>query len=221
MKLLVIEDSERLRRSLRQGLSKTGFVVDFAVDGKEGLAFCRTNEYDVIVLDLMLPQLDGMTVLKTLREEGNTTPVLILSARDQLQDRVSGLDIGADDYLVKPFAFDELCARIKAIARRRFESESPLVVIGGITVDVGKRQVLARGQSIALTPTEYGIIECLVLNRGRVLSKDKLLDQLRSSEIDVTSNVVEVFVSNLRKKLSEVGIDELIITRRGYGYVIE
>lgn len=221
MKLLVIEDSERLRRSLQQGLTRIGFSVDFAEDGKKGLAFSRTNEYSVIVLDLMLPQMDGMTVLKTLRREGNMTPVLILSARDQLQDRVSGLDIGADDYLVKPFAFDELCARIKAIARRRFESKSPLVVIDGITVDIGKRQVLARGKPVSLTPTEYGIIEYLVLNRGRVLSKDKLLDQLRSSEMDVTSNVVEVFVSNLRKKLSEVGIDELIITRRGYGYVIE
>ena len=221
MKLLVVEDSERLRRSLGQGLQRAGFAVDLAADGREGLAYAEVNDYDVIILDLMLPQVDGLTVLKSLRRQGKNTHVLILSAKDQVQDRILGLELGADDYLIKPFSFDELCARVRALVRRRYESKNPVLRIGDLEIDTARQQVSRSGEPLPLTPTEYSLFELLALRRGRVVSRDQILDHLYDSAAEVSSNVIEVLVCALRKKVQPEGAVPVIVTRRGRGYLIE
>lgn len=222
MKVLVIEDSVRLRRSLGRGLVHDGYTVDLAADGREGLAFAETNDYDVIVLDLMLPKLDGLTILRRLRDNADITPILILSAKDQVTDRVLGLESGADDYLVKPFSYDELCARIKALTRHHYNAKTPKICIGSITVDIAKRQVSSSiVEAIPLTPAEYSLLEHLVLSRGKVLSKQQLSGWLHNSESDTGTNVIEVLISTLRKKIRDAGEEDIVKTRRGYGYIIE
>lgn len=224
MKLLVVEDSERLRRSLGQGLQRAGFAVDLTANGREGLAYASINDYDVIILDLMLPQVDGLTVLKTLRRQGTNTHVLILSARDQVEDRIRGLELGADDYLIKPFSFDELCARVRALVRRRYESKDPILRVGGIEIDTARQLASREGRPLPLTPTEYSLLELLALRRGRVVTRDQILDHLYDSAAEVSSNVIEVLVCSLRKKVQpEEGPPQppLIVTRRGRGYLIE
>ena len=221
MKLLVIEDSERLRRSLGHGLRQAGFAVDLTGDGREGLAFAEVNDYDVIILDLMLPGMDGLAVLRTLRRKERKTHVLILSARDQVQDRILGLELGADDYLVKPFAFEELCARVRALIRRRYETKNPWIRVGGVEIDTAQQKVLRDGEPVALTPTEYALLELLALRRGRVVTREQILAQIYESETDVASNVVEVLVCSLRKKVQPAGAPPVIVTRRGSGYLIE
>lgn len=224
MKLLVVEDSERLRRSLGQGLQRAGFAVDLTADGREGLAYASVNDYDVIILDLMLPQIDGLTVLKTLRRQGTNTHVLILSARDQVEDRIRGLELGADDYLIKPFSFDELCARVRALVRRRYESKDPVLRVGRIEIDTARQLASRDGRPLPLTPTEYALLELLALRRGRVVTRDQILDHLYDSAAEVSSNVIEVLVCSLRKKVQpddEPPLPPLIVTRRGRGYLIE
>ena len=221
MKLLVIEDSERLRRSLGHGLRRAGFAVDLTADGREGLAYAEVNDYDVILLDLMLPGIDGLTVLRTLRQKGRKTHVLILSAKDQVQDRILGLELGADDYLIKPFAFEELCARVRALIRRRYEAKSPWIRIHDVEIDTAQQKVLLRGEPVALTPTEYALLELLALRRGRVVTREQILSDLYESEAEVASNVVEVLVCSLRKKIQPAGAPPIIVTRRGSGYLIE
>lgn len=221
MKLLVIEDSERLRRALKEGLRRSGYAVDTAADGPEGLAFAEVNEYDVILLDIMLPGLDGLSLLKNLRRSGNRTEVLILSARDQVEDRVRGLNLGADDYMVKPFSFDELVARIQALVRRRHDVAEPGIEIGDVRVDTVKRQALRGDCPIALTPTEYRLLEYLALRRGHVISKAQLHYRLYDSDIDTEIDTIEVVVSNLRRKLREAGTGEVVQTQRGFGYFVE
>lgn len=221
MKLLVVEDSERLRRSLGQGLQKAGFAVDLTGDGREGLAYAEVNDYDVIILDLMLPEMDGLSVLKSLRRQGRSTHVLILSARDQVQDRIRGLELGADDYLIKPFSFDELCARVRALVRRRYESKDPVIRVGDLEIDTARQQASRSGHPLALTPTEYSLLELLALRRGRVVTREQILDHLYDSAAEVSSNVIEVLVCALRKKVQPDGAPPLIVTRRGRGYLIE
>lgn len=221
MKILFIEDSDRLRRSLGRGLERSGYAVDLAADGREGLEFARSYDYDVIVLDLMLPVLPGLEVLRALREEGNDVHILILSAKDQIDDRVRGLEMGADDYLVKPFDFDELCARIEALVRRRYRVKSPEIEIGPLRIDRSAKIVSREGEPLRLTPKEFALLEYLALRRGRVITQTQLVDQLYDSEADVGSNVVEVLVSTLRKKIHTPGEPPIVRTRRGFGYVIE
>ena len=221
MKLLLVEDSERLQRSLSTGLQKHGFTVDQAFDGEEALAFTAINDYDAIVLDLMLPRLDGLSVLTRLREQGKDCHVLILSARDQTEDRVRGLDLGADDYLVKPFSFDELVSRLRALNRRRSGSKNPVIEVDGVIVDTAARQVYFREQPVELTPNEYRLLEFLAQRRGRVYSHDQLIDQLYDANSYVTRNAVEAHVSALRKRLQSNGAPRLVKTRRGFGYLIE
>lgn len=221
MKVLIIEDSERLRKALKEGLTRSGFVVDLAADGVQGLAFVELNEYDVVVLDIVMPGLDGLTLLKKIRRAGNDVHVLVLSARDLIDDRIRGLDAGADDYLVKPFAFDELVARIRSLGRRSHHSKSPHVRIGPVTLDTARRELLIEGQGLHLTHAEYNVIEQLIQKRGRVLSKAQLLDGIHDSDTHATSNLVEVIVSGLRKKLRSAGVEELIHTRRGFGYYVD
>ena len=221
MKVLVIEDSERLLRSLGHGLKRMGYAVDLVADGKEGLDYARLNDYDVIVLDLMLPTLDGLTVLKTLRAMGKQTHVLILSAKDQVEDRVRGLQLGADDYMVKPFSFEELCARLTTLVRRRYEAKTPEVALGALMIHTGTREVRRNGEPVTLTPGEYAILEYLVMNRGRVLSKEQILDAVHDSDSSPGASVVEVMVCTLRRKLGVRGGESVIKTRRGYGYYVE
>lgn len=221
MKILVIEDSERLRRSLEKGLSHAGYAVDVAGDGHEGLHFLETYEYTVLVLDLMLPGLDGLEILKRLREAGKDTHVLILSALDQVDDRVRGLAMGADDYLTKPFSFDELLARVQALVRRHHQVKSPRLTLGALALDTAARRLYREGNPIHLTPSEYALFELLAMRRGRVHSKDFLVDQLYRSDSEVSSNMIEVLISNLRKKIQPPDEPSIIRTRRGLGYLIE
>ncbi len=221
MKLLLVEDSERLQRSLTSGLKKHGFTVDQAFDGEQALGFLAVNEYDAVVLDLMLPGVDGLTVLSRLRADGRNCHVLILSANDQTEDRVRGLDLGADDYLVKPFSFDELVSRLRALNRRRAGNKNPVIEIEGLRIDSVSRQVSFAETSIALTPHEYRLLEFLSLRRGRVFSHDQLIEQLYDAGSFVTRNAVEAHVSALRKRLQTAGAPPLIKTRRGFGYLVE
>ena len=221
MKALVIEDSERLRRSLHHGLSRSGFAVDAVGDGEEGFAYARHGTYDVIVLDLMLPKIDGLSVLRKLREAGNNVHVLILSARDQVVERIEGLRLGADDYLTKPFDFDELVARLQALVRRKYDAKSPVHAFGSLVIDAGRRTVVHGEQELALTRNEYAILEYLLLRRGRVVSKPELLDHLYAGAGHGSENAIEVFVHQLRRKMSVEGEPEIIETRRGHGYVID
>lgn len=220
MKLLIVEDSDRLRRALNEGLKRRGFTVDVAENGQEGLAFAETNDYDVVVLDLMLPKLDGLTLLKRLRDGGRRAQVLILSARDQVEDRVLGLELGADDYMVKPFSFEELVARVKVLVRRRHEIRNSTIEIGEVTIDTAGRQAKANGEAIGFTPAEYNLLEHLALRKGHVVSKSQLQDQLYDSESLTESNVIEVLVSNVRKKLRQAGVTDIITTKRGFGYCV-
>jgi DNA-binding response OmpR family regulator len=221
MKLLLVEDSERLQRSLTAGLRKIGFTVDQAFDGEAALACIAVNRYDAIILDLMLPKIDGLSVLSRLRKDGNACQVLILSANDQTEDRVRGLDLGADDYLVKPFSFDELVSRLRALNRRGSGVKTPAIEIDGVTIDTVARQVCFGETVIALTPHEYRLIEFLAARRGRVYSHDQLIDQLYDMSSYVTRNAVEAHISSLRKRLRAAGAPKLVKTRRGFGYLIE
>lgn len=217
----MIEDSERLRFSLGQALRKSGYSVDLVGDGKEGYDYAYFNTYDVIVLDLMLPGMDGLTLLRKLRAAGKDTHVLILSARDQVEDRVKGLEIGADDYMIKPFSFDELHARLRTLLRRKASVKSPELRVGPLQLNLSTKEVKKDDVAIDLTAGEYSIFECLVLNRGKVLSKEQLLDAVHDSDSFPGTNVIEVMVCKIRGKLEAAVGESLIKTRRGYGYYVE
>ena len=221
MKLLLVEDSERLQRSLSTGLKKHGFTLDQAFDGEQALAYIAVNQYDAIILDLMLPKIGGLTVLSKLRSDGKDCHVLILSANDQTEDRVRGLDLGADDYLVKPFAFDELVSRLHALDRRRSGVKNPIIEIDGLKIDSVARLVLFNDEAITLTPHEYRILEFMACRRGRIFSHDQLIDQLYDAGSYVTRNAIEAHISSLRKRLSNAGAPKLVQTRRGFGYLVE
>jgi DNA-binding response OmpR family regulator len=221
MRLLLIEDSNRLRSTLEKGLGKAGYAVDTAGDGVEGLWLATEYSYDVIVLDLMLPAMDGLTVLSELRKRGRETHVLILSAKDTVEDRVQGLSLGADDYLVKPFSFDELCARIQALVRRSYLSKSPAIRIGELEINTSTRRVRYACREVHLTPRELSILEILVLRAGHIVSRDYLWEHLYDFAAEAASNVVDVLVCSLRRKLDPGGRRSLIKTCRGQGYMID
>ena len=221
MKLLLVEDSERLQRSISAGLNKIGIAVDQALDGHQGLAFIQTNDYEVIILDLMLPGINGLEILKTIRQQGISTHVLILSAKSQVEDRIAGLNYGADDYLIKPFMFDELLARIRALSRRKYSAKNPLIKIQGLEINTAACKVLFKDNEVDLTPTEYNILEYLSRRRGQVISNDQIIFMIYDSLTDATRNTIEAHMSTLRKKLRQIGVIDLIQTRRGFGYIIE
>jgi len=220
MRILIVEDQERLRTWLQKGLREAGFVVDVAGDGKEGLWYAQTNSYDVIVLDLMLPELDGLTVLRRLRQGGCEGQVLILTAKDTVPDRVNGLDAGADDYLVKPFAFEELLARLRALVRRGYRQHSPVIEIGDLRIDTARRMVWRQGQPVELRAMEYKLLEYLARRAGETVSRTEIWEHLYDFASQTVSNVVEVYVGSLRRKLDHPGEKSLIQTRRGLGYVL-
>jgi len=224
MKLLIVEDSRLLQRSLGAGLTNSGVTVDQAFDGLEANAYLLVNAYDVVILDLMLPKLSGLELLGKLRHRGDKTRVLILSTKGEVEDRTRGLDLGADDYLIKPFSFDELVSRLRALYRRVGEADSqiqPHLVVGQIVINTLNRTVEIAQLPLNLTPSEYKILELLSLRRQQTFSHSQLIDRLYRSDQSVTDNAIEAHVSSLRRKLRSAGADELFMTRRGFGYYIE
>lgn len=221
MKLLLVEDSERLRLTVQRGLTAAGFTVDAAADGAVAMGFLQTYAYDLVVLDLMLPRVDGLSVLRTMAPSSTRPRVLVLSARDQVSDRVEALDLGADDYLVKPFAFDELLARLHALARRPAQARASILVCAGLHIDLRSCSASAAdGQPLPLTPREFAALALLVRHRGRTFSRNEILERTAGSDSTASDRSVEVLIFGLRRKLAAVGLDELVKTRRGIGYLI-
>jgi len=220
VRILVVEDYEPLRSALRRGLSEEGMAVDTAEDGEEALWLARSNDYDVIVLDLMLPKRDGLSVLRELRRAGGGAAVLILTARDGVEDRVRGLDLGADDYLVKPFAFEEFLARVRALIRRKYDRKDPVIRIADLEVDTAARRARRGGEELKLTAREYALLEFLALRAGSVVTRTEIWEHLYSFNDEIKSNVVDVYIGYLRKKIERPGKPRLIHTRRGLGYVL-
>lgn len=216
MRILVVEDEPRLLHNLAKALREAGYAVDTAGSGADGLFKAETYDYDAIVLDVMLPQLDGWEILARLRRQ-KKTPVLMLTARDTPKDRVRGLDSGADDYLVKPFDLDELLARLRALIRRAAGQAHANIELGDVVVDTRARAVTRAGQSVPLTAREYAILEYLAVHRGAIISRSDLYEHLFDENDDTLSNLLDVHIFSIRKKLGA----ELIATRRGQGYCIE
>jgi two-component system OmpR family response regulator len=217
MRLLVVDDEPDLRRTLARALGEADFAVDESPDGEDALHQAMSTDYDAIVLDLMLPKHSGADVLTALRHAGRRTPVLMLTARDAVEDRVSLLDSGADDYLTKPFAIEELTARIRALIRRAHQQPSPAIAINDLEVDLAKRRVRRDGVEVELTGREYSILELLLERRGSVVARSVLHEHLYSDQEELMSNAIDVHVASLRRKLGA----SLIQTRRGLGYLID
>jgi DNA-binding response OmpR family regulator len=221
MRVLVVEDSQHLREALVTGLRGCGYAVDEAADGRTGLINACTADYDVIVLDILLPELDGLSLLREIRRRNVCASVLLLTAKDAVEDRAGGLRAGADDYLVKPFAFDELIARVEALARRRHGTANPCVVVGDLIVDLSARRVSRAGVRVDLLPREYALLEYLAHRAGRAVSRAELEEHLYEGEHQVMSNAIDSAVCSLRKKLEAGSRPRLIHTRRGMGYALE
>jgi len=222
MRLLVVEDDQSLADALRRGLTQEGHVVDVVHDGEEGLDLAESGTHDAVILDVMLPGLDGMTVARRLREENIHVPILMLTARDALPDRISGFDAGADDYLTKPFAFEELLARLRSITRR---GTGPIaeerLVVGDLVMDTRSREVIRAGQVIDLPPREYALLEYLMRHPGQALSRTMILDRVWEYGFDSFANVVDAAILRLRKAVDEGFDQQLIQTVRGVGYRIK
>lgn len=220
IRLLIIEDEKQLCEALSKNLRSLGYEADACADGAEGLAQAQVERYDLILLDLNLPGMDGMEVLSRLREEDEETPVLILSARDRIIDKVEGLDAGANDYLAKPFHFEELEARVRSLTRRRFVQSSVCLSCGALSFDTVARKCTASGQEVALTRKESGILEYLLLNQGRPVSQEELIEHVWDSSVDSFSNSVRTHISSLRRKLKAALGQDPIRNRIGEGYLI-
>jgi DNA-binding response OmpR family regulator len=221
VRVLVVEDSARLRRTLGLALRRSGFAVDLTGNGREGLWLAESTPYDVIVLDVMLPDLDGLSVLKRLREGGRSTHVLLLTAKDTVDDRVRGLQSGADDYLIKPFALEELLARVQTLCRRAYDNKQTRLIVGDLEIDTIAREVVRAGQPIKLKPREYALLEYLALRQGQVVSRRDIETHIYDESADPMSNVVDSAVSVLRKRIGLPGSAPLIHTRHGVGYVLK
>ncbi|MBI5846906.1 MAG: response regulator transcription factor [Nitrospirae bacterium] len=220
MKVLVIEDDKRLALLIKKGLEENSFSIDLAFDGEEGLYMAETFPYDALILDVMLPLKDGFSVLADLRTRGVTLPVIMLTARAEVQDRVKGLNTGADDYLAKPFDFLELLARLKAAIRRGKGKPSPLIEIGDLVIDTNSRAVRRGARYIRLSSTEYNLLEYLALNCGRVISRTELVEHMYATDSERDSNVIDVYVNYVRNKIDKGFRMQLIQTVRGAGYMI-
>lgn len=220
MKVLVIEDEHKIAQSIKRGLESENFIVDIAFDGTTGLDLAVAEEYDVIILDRLLPGVDGITIAKNLRKNSNHTPILMLTAKGQIEDRVEGLNSGADDYLSKPFAFSELVARIRALIRRPKEFKNPILTIGDLTLHTQTYEVKRSGISINLTSKEYSLLEYLMRNKEKIITKDQIINHVWSYDDDVLPNTVEVWILHLRKKIDKAFPHNkpLIHTVRGFGY---
>ena len=220
MRILVVEDERDMNRLIVKMLTKAGYSVDGCFDGEEALDHLLGAEYDAILLDVMMPKLDGYSLLQRLRAQGSETPVLLLTARDAVEDRVKGLDLGADDYLVKPFDFDELLARIRAMTRKRAGSRSNRFTLGNLVVDVARRTAERGGAEISLLPKEFTILEYMIRNQGIVLSRERLENQIWNYEYAGSSNNIDGYMSRLRKKIDGGRDVKLLHTIRGVGWVL-
>jgi len=221
VRILLVEDQIQMVRMLRQGLEEEGFAVDTATDGEEGDVKARTTPYDVIILDQMLPKVDGLTLLKRWREAGITTHVLMFTAKGATSDKVTGLDTGADDYMSKAeFSFDELCARLRALVRRGHQKKDPLIRVHDLTIDTAARSVTRGGKKITLTPREYALLEFLAFHAGSVVTRTMIWDHLYDEYDENTSNVVDVYIRYLRNKVDRGYEMPLILTKWGEGYML-
>jgi len=220
MRVLVVEDERKIADFIRRGLTEQGYAVDIAYDGDEALDWPAVAEFDVVILDVMLPGRDGIEVCRTLRERGARVPILMLTARDAVEDRVRGLDSGADDYLVKPFAFAELLARLRALARREPGMIAPSLELGDLTLDTTTREVSRAGQVIEMTTKEYAILEYMMRHPNQVLTRSMIAEHVWNYDFDNASNVIDVHIRNLRRKIDDGFSTKLISTIRGAGYRI-
>jgi two-component system, OmpR family, response regulator len=217
MRLLIVEDEPTLGKQLKTTLEQNGYAVDLAVDGEEGHFLGSTENYDAVILDLGLPEIDGLTVLDRWRKEGKVTPVLVLTARDSWSDKVAGLDAGADDYLAKPFQSQELIARLRALIRRASGNASSELIAGDVRLDTRSGRVTLAGEPVKMTAQEYKLLSYLLHHKGKVVSRTELIEHIYDQDFDRDSNTIEVFVTRIRKKLGQ----EVITTIRGLGYSLE
>ncbi len=220
MKILVVEDEERVAQFVQKGLKEEGHAVDVSYDGEDGGFLAEVNDYDLIILDVMLPKKNGIIVCRELRDRGVATPVLMLTARDSIEDKVRGLDAGADDYLPKPFAFEELLARVRALLRRRSEVKTPTLKMADLELDPISRKVTRGTKRIRLTTKEYALLEYLLRNPGKVLSRTLIGEHVWDMNFDPESNVIDVYVSHLRSKIDKGFEPALLHTVRGQGYIL-
>ena len=221
MRVLLIEDDVTITRLLKEGLEDESYAVDVVNDGSEGYRTAAADDYDVIILDIMLPGMNGYEVCRSLRNDGNKTPILMLTARDAERDIVEGLDTGADDYLAKPFSFDVLLARIRALLRRPNEKLEEILQVGDLKLDPSSKKVTRASQEINLTAKEYGVLEYLMRNKGKVLSKEQIISHVWDFDADVLPNNVELFIMFLRRKIDKPFESKLIHTVSGFGYKLE
>ncbi len=221
MRILVVEDEKKVASFIKKGLEEEYYSVDIALDGKEGSKLAITEEYDLIILDIMLPYKDGITILKEIRLEKINTPVLMLTAKDGIADKVLGLDSGSDDYLAKPFAFDELLARIRALLRRNSVEKNLLLKVDGLVIDTQSHKVFRNESEIFLTPKEYSILEYLIRNKNKVISRVKLSEHVYDYHFDSDTNVIDVYINKLRNKIDKGFEKQLLHTIRGVGYTIK
>jgi DNA-binding response OmpR family regulator len=220
MRILITEDEKDLAEALARGLRQQGYAADIAYDGEQALVMAEVNDYDLIILDLNLPKVDGVEVCRRIRASGSPVGILMLTARSSLDDRVNGLDQGADDYLVKPFHFPELLARVRAILRREGETRHPILRIGDLVLDPNAVKGYFRGSEIAFTVKELAILEYMMRNAGRVISQEELLEHVWSEDANMFTHTVKVHIKNIRKKLSAAGAGHLISTVKGRGYLL-
>ncbi len=222
MRILVIEDEKKIADFIKRGLKEEGYAVDVSPDGENGLFLARTNDYDLILLDLMLPKVDGLAICKKLREEKMQAPIIMLTAKDAVKDKVTGLDAGADDYLTKPFAFDELLARIRAILRKKSEQkQASKLQIGDLVIDLYTHEVTRAGKSIELTSKEFALLEYLMRNAGKVVTRTMISEHVWDIDFDTFTNVIDVYINYLRNKIDSDSKRKLIQTVRGRGYIIK
>ena len=220
MRILIAEDEKDLREVTVKRLKAEGFGVDGCGDGKEVLEYLEAADYNLVILDIMMPRMDGLTALKKIRQMGNPVPVLLLTAKDAVADRVAGLDAGADDYLTKPYAFEELLARIRALARRNSTEKSDILTAGSLSVELSSKRVMREGQEILLSAKEFALLETLIRHKGQVLSRAQLENQVWDFGFEGGSNIVDVYIRYLRRKVDDPFEKKLIHTIRGAGYVL-
>ena len=220
MRILVVEDEPRMASLIRQGLEEEAYAVDVVGNGLEAIEWVQSAPYDIVLLDIMLPGMDGIAVCRQLRAKGYTMPVLMLTARDTLPDKVKGLDSGADDYLVKPFAIEELTARLRALGRREGPSKTPELVVGDLVLDTATKRARRGGALIELTAKEYALLETLMRHPNQVLSRDQIIEHVWDMDFEAESKLIEVYIYTLRKKIDSGHTDKLIRTVRGIGYRI-
>ena len=220
MRILVVEDHPSLARSIAAGLRDEGYAVDLTFDGEEALHLAQTNPYDGIVLDMMLPKMDGWTILSTLRHNGVATPVICLTAQDGVEDRVRGLNSGADDYLTKPFAFEELIARVRALVRRSHAQTSSVITVGDLEIDLARKVARRGDKTIELSAREFALLQYLAHRRDQVVSRTEIWEHIYDQHDEVSSNVVDVYIGYLRNKIDKEFPTKLIQTRRGQGYML-